>query len=77
MEYYNLLLEKIEKIEKPEKYAPVLGALAATGLAAYVVKRALSSKEDKFAKGLEAIPTPKGAVPYLGKIFYYYFDTYF
>lgn len=68
MEYYNLLLKKIESIEKPEKYGPVLGAIAATGLAAYVVKRVLcKSKQDKFSKGLEPIPTPKGAIPYLGK----------
>lgn len=67
MEYYNLLLKKIEKIEKPEKYGPFLGAVVATGLAAYVVKRVLSSpKKTKFDKGLEPIPTPKGAIPYFG-----------
>jgi predicted transcriptional regulator len=60
----------LKNVEKPEKLMPILSAVAATGLAAYFVKRAIhsskSKKNIKFMKGTEDIPTPAGAVYYLG-----------
>lgn len=62
----------LTKIEKPERLIPILTAIVATGVAGYIVKRAISSSKNfKSRKGTEEIPLPEGAVFYLGTTGYY------
>lgn len=68
-QYCSVFLKRFERLEKPEKIVTVFGALAATGLAAYCLNRVLfngftSKGREKDNYG--TIPTPDGAVYYLG-----------
>lgn len=67
MDYYTHLLKKVDK---PEKLVPIASFLAATGITLYALKRAFAVNSLDFkSKGVEQIPTPPGAVFYLGKCY--------
>jgi hypothetical protein len=72
-QYYSVFLKRFEKLERPEKIVTIVGALTVTGLVAYCAKRVLFSDDESTTKGKggqEAIPTPDGAIFYLGTCIY-------
>lgn len=72
MEYYTSLFRKVEK---PEKLVPILSAIAATSITAYYVKRVIFSKKQLDNNGADEIPTPPGAMFYLGLYIYLLFSS--
>ncbi|KAI7904795.1 cytochrome P450 [Cokeromyces recurvatus] len=71
--YYSVLLDRIETIrdrnQSTENITTIAGALAAIGFATYCIKRLFSKDKKtktKQAKEYETIPSPKGAIYYLG-----------
>ena len=66
-QYYSLVVENLNKLEKPEKLRSILGTVAAVGLATYFVKKALGRRSNSTLGPYGEIPTPEGAIYYLGK----------
>jgi hypothetical protein len=72
-QYYSAFLKRFDKLEGSKKIVTICGALVATGLATYCLKRVFiggNGFSTKEKGGEEAIPTPEGAVYYLGRYKY-------